>query len=102
MVCTAVCAAAIVLYRPALQCEYVFDDRFAVENNEDTTSNRPLHNVFLDDFWGESVARDGPLLRPLWDPLAPGRDAPPPPCALHPPLAHRGKLADDVLEHFPP
>ena len=48
---TAALAAAAV-YWPALDCEFVFDDRFAIENNADTTSQVPLEELFLHDFWG--------------------------------------------------
>jgi hypothetical protein len=47
-----VCAVAVGVYYPSLSCDFVFDDRFAIENNEDTTSKQPLSQLFLHDFWG--------------------------------------------------
>uniref|UniRef100_A0A3Q4B2P4 dolichyl-phosphate-mannose--protein mannosyltransferase n=1 Tax=Mola mola TaxID=94237 RepID=A0A3Q4B2P4_MOLML len=43
-------------YWNSLSCGFVFDDVSAILDNKDLRPSTPLHNLFLNDFWGTSMA----------------------------------------------
>ena len=50
-------AAAVVVYRNALGCGFVFDDVSAVKDNKDLRPHTPLRNLVFNDFWGTPLQK---------------------------------------------
>uniref|UniRef100_H3A1L1 Uncharacterized protein n=2 Tax=Latimeria chalumnae TaxID=7897 RepID=H3A1L1_LATCH len=50
------CAVCALCYGGSLRGEFVHDDVWAIVNNPDVRVASPLRNLFLNDFWGKSMA----------------------------------------------
>ena len=53
---TIVAVTAIGCYLNSLQGGLVHDDVFAIKDNSDVTTGTPLHQLFLNDFWGKPMS----------------------------------------------
>ena len=46
---------AVICYMNSLNGDFVHDDVYAIKTNQDVTGEKPLLNLFSNDFWGRSM-----------------------------------------------
>lgn len=56
MAYTIVVLTALGCYLNSLPAGLVHDDVFAIKDNGDVTTGTPLHQLFLNDFWGKAMS----------------------------------------------
>ncbi|GBL87730.1 Transmembrane and TPR repeat-containing protein CG4050 [Araneus ventricosus] len=59
-VCPLLLAALVaVCYSNSLSCGFAYDDIAAVRDNRDLRPHTPLTSIFLNDFWGMPIKKEG-------------------------------------------